>query len=180
MATAVLFGLVGALIVQRIVELRVAKRNEAWAREQGAREHGAGHYPLFFLLHGGWGAAWIAEGWLRGPSLPHRWWIWAIAFGLAQVLRYWAITTLGRRWNTRILVLPGSEPIRRGPYRFLPHPNYLAVIIELWAVPAMVGAWVTAAIASVLNLALLFGVRIPAEEAALRAAARDETDQGGQ
>ncbi len=176
-ATAVFVGLVVALLVQRVVELRIAKRNEAWARSQGAREYGARHYPLFFVLHGGWGAAWIVEGWLRGPSLVPGWWAWLTLFVLAQGLRYWAITTLGRRWNTRILVLPHSTPIRTGPYRFLSHPNYLAVIVELWVVPAIVGAWITAAVASVLNLLLLLAVRIPAEERALRAAAPQQGDR---
>ena len=179
-ATAVFVGLVAALLVQRVVELRVAKRNEAWARAPGATEHGAGHYPLFFLLHGGWGAAWIVEGWLRGPTLVAGWWAWLLLLAAAQGLRYWAIATLGRRWNTRILVLPASTPIRTGPYRFLSHPNYLAVIIELWVVPAIVGAWMTAAVASLLNLVLLFGVRIPAEEAALRAATPKQGDEGRQ
>ena len=167
MVTAVLGGTFAAIVVQRLLELRVAKRNEAWARARGAREVGAAHYPAFFVLHTGWLLAWPLEGWLRGPALAPGWWAWLAALVTAQVLRYWAIRTLGPRWNTRILVLPGHAPIERGPYRYLRHPNYVAVCIELAAVPLVFGAWSTAAIASVLNAALLLGVRIPAETRAL-------------
>jgi methyltransferase len=158
------------LVIQRGLELRLAARNEAWARSQGAVEHGARHYPLFFALHGGWMLGWIAEAIVRGPTLWPGWAIAMAAFASAQALRYWAIASLGRRWNTRILVLPGAPRIRRGPYGVIPHPNYLAVCIELAAVPAIFGAWITAAVATVLNAALLLLVRIPAENAALHAA----------
>lgn len=160
-------GLLVVLVVQRMLELRVAKRNEAWAREQGATEFGAGHYPLFFVLHGGWMLGWLLEGW-SSERLPDLWWLGVCVFVLAQGLRYWAITTLGRRWNTRVLVLPGLWPIARGPYRVLPHPNYLAVVLELAAVPLAVGAPWTALVAGGLNAALLLGVRIPCENRALR------------
>ncbi len=166
---ALIAGLAGVLLVQRVAELRVAKRNERWAREQGAREFGAGHYPLFFGLHGGWAVAWLVEASLRsdGP-LPWGWWLGLSVFALAQGLRYWAIASLGKRWNTRVLVLRGLPPIRRGPYRWLAHPNYVAVVLELAAVPLAVGAVWTAGIASVLNLVLLLGIRIPCESRALR------------
>lgn len=160
-------ALLAILVAQRVLELRLAKRNEAWARRQGAREFGAGHYPLFFVLHGGWLIGWLYEG-LRGDGLPSSWWVWALVFAAAQGIRYWAIGTLGQRWNTRVLVIPGLTPIARGPYRLLPHPNYLAVALELAAVPLAVGAMWTAAVASVLNAALLLGVRIPCEMKALR------------
>lgn len=160
-------GLWLLIVAQRLLELRVAKRNEAWAREHGAVERGAGHYPLFFVLHTGWLLAWPVEAWLGGPRLAAGWWLALAAFGAAQLLRYWAITSLGRRWNTRILVLPGEPRLRVGPYRFVPHPNYVAVVIELAAAPLCFGAWWTAATVSVLNLALLLGVRIPAEARAL-------------
>lgn len=160
-------ALLVVLVLQRVVELRVAKRNEAWARAQGAKEFGAGHYPLFFLLHGGWMLGWLFEG-TRHDALPQGWWLAVAVFGLAQGLRYWAITSLGQRWNTRVLVLPGRAPLQRGPYRFVSHPNYIAVVLELAAVPLAVGAWWTAGIAGVLNAALLLGIRIPCEMRALR------------
>jgi len=168
---ALVLALLAVLVVQRMLELRVAKRNEAWAREHGAREFGARHYPLFFVLHGAWMLGWLLEG-SNNDSLAELWWLWVGVFGLAQGLRYWAIGTLGRRWNTRVLVLPGLAPIARGPYGVLPHPNYLAVVLELAAVPLAVGAPWTATVAGVLNAALLLGIRIPCEMRALRWAAQ--------
>ena len=170
-ASSAIAVVLAALVVQRALELRLAKRNEAWARSQGAVEHGASHYPLFFVLHGGWLVGWVAEAIAAGPSLWRGWPLALGAFAAAQALRYWAIASLGRRWNTRILVLAGAPRIRRGPYAFVPHPNYVAVCIELASMPAMFGAWITATIATILNAALLLFVRIPAENAALREAA---------
>ncbi len=171
LAQGLFFGLIAVVLVQRIAELRLARRNEAWARSQAAREFGAGHYPLFFVLHGGWGIGWITEAAIRGPELAASWWGWVVGFVIAEGLRYWAIATLGQRWNTRILVIDGLPAIRTGPYRFLAHPNYLAVAIELICIPMVFGAWITAAVASVLNAALLLGIRIPAEQRAVREAA---------
>lgn len=165
---AVAFFLVAA---QRLLELRVARRNEAWALEHGAREFAAGHYPLFFVLHGAWLVGWVVEGWARGPAPVEHWQPWLLLFVIAQILRYASIKTLGRRWNTRILVFPGLAPIRSGIYRFVRHPNYFAVIVELAAVPLFFGAWITAISTSIANLLLLFGVRIPAETRALKWAA---------
>jgi methyltransferase len=166
-ASLVLWIVLGVVIVQRLAELRLARRNEAWARARGAREHGAGHYPAFFVLHVGWLAGWAIEAAMRGPVLSRTWPAWAALFACAEALRYWAIAALGPRWNTRILVLPGEAPVRTGPYRFLSHPNYLAVAIELAVVPLLFDAWITAAAAGIANAALLLGVRIPAEARAL-------------
>lgn len=161
-----------ALMIQRALELRLARRNERRARDRGAREFGAAHYPAFFLLHGAWLLAWPLEGW-RVDTVA---WAWLVPLALAQLLRYWAIASLGDRWNTRVLVVPGDVPLRRGPYRVLSHPNYVAVVIELAAVPLLFGAHVTAAIASIANLVLLLAVRIPCEVAALRwASAPDQS-----
>jgi methyltransferase len=160
-------GLLAVIIVQRLSELRLAKRNEAWAREQGAVEYGARHYPLFFVLHTGWLLAWPVESWIRGPELWTWWFIAAGGFLAAELLRYWSIRSLGGRWNTRILILPDASLVERGPYRWLRHPNYVAVAIELAAVPAIFGAWWTLAVVSALNALVLLAVRIPAEERAL-------------
>lgn len=170
-ATGLLYALIAVVAVQRVSELRLAKRNEAWARQQGAHEYGAGHYPAFFLLHGAWLLLWPIEAWRAGPTLSAYWWLWLLLFVAAEGLRYWAIATLGSRWNTRILVIPGLAPISGGPYRWLHHPNYVAVVIELAALPLVFGAWRTALVVGLANLVILLGVRIPAETRALRSAA---------
>ncbi|MCS7069544.1 MAG: isoprenylcysteine carboxylmethyltransferase family protein [Meiothermus sp.] len=160
------------VVVQRLLELRLAQANLRWALAQGGREYGKEHYPLFFLLHGGWMLGWLLEGLARGQLSP-IWGVWLGVFLLAQALRYWAIRSLGHYWNTRIVVIPGARPIRSGPYRFFPHPNYLAVALELFSLPLIFGAWITALVASLLNALLLLLIRIPAEEKALRMAAQD-------
>ena len=163
-------GLAGLVGGQRLLELRLAARNRAWALAQRARESGAGHYPLFIVLHSGWFAGWLGEALWRGARLSRGWFTWLALFVAAQGLRYWAIASLGRYWNTRILVIPGRPLVKKGPYRFLRHPNYLAVAKELADVPMIFGAWRTAVAPGLLNAGLLLGVRIPAEEAALRKA----------
>ncbi len=160
--------MVGIIVIQRLAELRLARRNRVWALRAGAKEFGAGHYPLFFVLHTGWLLGWLVEAWWRGPILSRFWIAWLVLFVLAQLLRYWAIISLGRFWNTRILVIPGQSPVRRGPYRYLAHPNYVAVGLELASVPLIFGAWITALVVSLLNAGLLLGIRIPAEKAALQ------------
>jgi methyltransferase len=165
-----LVGLFVAIAVQRVSELRLAKRNLAWAQERGGRLIAEPHYWMFFVLHTGWLLAWPCEAWLRGPELTSWWTAWLGGFVLAEALRYWAIASLGKRWNTKIVVLDGEPLIRRGPYRFLAHPNYLAVALELVCVPMIFDAWLTALICSVLNAALLLGLRIPAEVRAVREA----------
>ena len=163
-----ILGLAGLIIGQRLLELRLAAYHRTWALAEGAQEFGAGHYPLFIVLHSGWLAGWIIEAVLRGARLSRFWYLWLGLFVAAQGLRYWCIASLGRFWNTRILVIPGAQAVRRGPYRFLAHPNYLAVAVELLSVPLIFGAWLTAVAASTFNAALLLGLRIPAEEKALR------------
>jgi methyltransferase len=157
--------------IQRLLELRLAQNNLKWALSQGAKEYGRAHYPLFFLLHIGWMLGWLVEGLARNqPS--SIWWFWLAVFFLAQGLRYWAIRSLGRYWNTRILIVPGAKKISTGPYRFFPHPNYLAVALELLSLPLVFNAWITAVVATILNAILLLGIRIPAEERALQQSAQ--------
>lgn len=154
--------------VQRIAELAVARRNARWARQQGGYEAGRGHYPLIVLVHLLWFSGMAAE--IVLGAIPPVWWpVPAALFLFAQILRYWCIRSLGRYWNTRIWVIPGREPVIRGPYRYIRHPNYLAVIAEILTLPLVLGAFRTAATVSLLNLLVLFGVRIPAEERALSA-----------
>ncbi|GEM85441.1 isoprenylcysteine carboxyl methyltransferase family protein [Meiothermus granaticius] len=156
-----------AVGIQRGTELWLARKNQAWALAQGAKEYGQRHYFLFFGLHLGWMLGWFVEGSLRHSISPH-WEGWLGLFLAAQGLRYWAIASLGPYWNTRILIVPNAQRVRRGPYRFMAHPNYLAVGLELLALPLIFDAWITALVASLLNALLLLGVRIPAEEQALR------------
>ena len=160
--------LVAVLLValQRLGELAVARRNTRRLLAAGAVERGRGHYPLIVALH----AAWLASLPLvvppdRWPSLP-----WLILFLALQPLRAWAISSLGGRWTTRILVLPGAAPVSRGPYRWLRHPNYVVVALEILALPLAFGAPAHALLFSALNAALLLLVRIPAEERALAGA----------
>ncbi|MEW6420355.1 MAG: isoprenylcysteine carboxylmethyltransferase family protein [Deinococcota bacterium] len=158
--------LFGFLTVQRFLELRLARVNERWARQHGATEYGQEHYPLFFILHSGWMLCTLLEGRRTRGRVN----CFALAlFVLAQPLRFWVIRTLGRYWNTKILIVPGGERVRRGPFRYLRHPNYAVVALELGSAPLAVGAWRTALASTVLNAALLLLVRIPAEERALQA-----------
>jgi methyltransferase len=157
---------VGCVALQRLLELRLSRRNERLLHARGAIERGRGHYPLMVALHALWLLSTLIEGLLRGPGLPALWPIPAALFLLVQPLRYWSIRSLGDYWNTRILVVPDAKLVARGPYRYLRHPNYLVVAVEVATFPLIFGAWVTALVFSVLNAALLF-VRIREENRAL-------------
>ncbi len=171
-----------AIGVERIAELVVSKRNLAWAFAHGGREYGRGHYPAMVLLHFSLLVGCIAEVWLLDrPFYPVLGWTMVVLVLAAQGLRWWCITTLGRRWNTLIVVVPGLPLVNRGPYRRLRHPNYVAVVVEGIALPMVHTAWITALTFTVLNAALLT-VRIREEERALAVAAaaspRQSTDSG--
>ncbi|MDP8951655.1 MAG: isoprenylcysteine carboxyl methyltransferase family protein [Actinomycetota bacterium] len=163
---ALLVLAVGLVAAQRLLELVLARRNERLARAKGAVERGRGHYPFIVTLHSLWLVSTLVEGILRGPELPPYWPAPLALFILAQLLRYWTILSLGESWNTKILVVPGAKPIRRGPYKYLDHPNYVAVVVEIVAFPLVLGAWVTALVFTALNAALLY-VRIREENRAL-------------
>jgi methyltransferase len=117
-------------------------------------------------VHVLWLISTLVEGLLRGPSIPSWWPVPLALFLLAQLLRYWVILSLGEYWSTRVLVVPGTTLVRRGPYRYLRHPNYVVVAVEIATFPLIFGAWVTALVFSILNAALLF-VRIRTENRAL-------------
>jgi methyltransferase len=157
---------------QRLLELVLARRNERRARARGAVERGRGHYPFIVALHTLWLVSTLVEGILRGPELPVLWPVPLALFLLVQPLRYWALFSLGENWNTKILVVPGARPVRRGPYRYLNHPNYVVVVVEILAFPLIFGAWVTALVFTVLNAAVLY-VRIHEENRALAEVAVD-------
>ena len=152
--------------IQRLLELRLSRRNEHRLRVRGAIECGRSHYPFMVTLHALWLLSTAVEG-SRRKSEARLGRAALAAFLLAQPIRYWAIKALGDHWNTRILVVPGEKLVRRGPYRYVRHPNYLVVATEVLALPLIFGAWATALVFSALNAALL-AVRIREEERALR------------
>ena len=163
-------GLVALVGVMRLVELVVSRRNVARLKARGAVEVGRSLYPWMVAVHAGFLVACVAEVWLLDrPFLPR---LAAVCLGLlvgAAALRWWVMATLGRRWSTRVLILPDSAPISGGPYRRLRHPNYLAVVVEFVALPMVHTAWLTAVFFSLANAAVLRR-RIRTEEAALSAA----------
>jgi methyltransferase len=163
---ALLVLAVALVAIQRLLELRLSRRHERILRARGAVERGRGHYPLMVGLHVLWLLSTLVEGLLRGPDIPVYWPVPLALFLLAQLLRYWAILALGDYWNTRVLVVPGTKLVRRGPYRYIRHPNYAVVIVEIATFPLIFGDWITALVFSILNAALLF-VRIRTENRAL-------------
>ena len=166
-STAAYLGLVALVACQRIAELRLSRGNAGKAFARGGIEHGRGHFPAMAALHAAFlGSCVLEVVLLRRPFPSALGWIALSAFLLAQGLRYWAIGSLGDRWNVRVIVVPGEPPIARGPYRFLRHPNYLAVAAEMVALPLVHGAYLTAIVFSTLNAALL-RLRIRTEEIAL-------------
>jgi methyltransferase len=159
--------LIAAVAVERIAELVVSQRNLAWSRARGGEEFGAGHFPAMVVLHTGLLAGCLLEAiLLHRPFLPALGWPMLAVVLAAQALRWWCITTLGHQWNTRVVVVPGASRVIDGPYRVVPHPNYVAVILEGVALPLVHTAWVTALIFTVLNAALLT-TRVKVENEAL-------------
>jgi len=166
--TAPLVVYLVTLGVERFAELRLSRRNLARLATRGAVERHAGHFWMFVVLHAGYPLALVAEL-LAGARPPAVWPLWLGVWLAAQALRVAAMRALGERWNVRIVVIPGELPVSHGIYRWLAHPNYVAVALEFVSAPLMFGAWRTAAAFSALN-ALAMAVRIPAEERALREA----------
>lgn len=156
-----------AVGVERLAELVLAQRNLAWSRARGGVEIGAGHYPVMVILHLA-----LLVGCVVEVTVMHRPFIPALAWPMlalvvaAQGLRWWCITTLGRQWNTRVVVIPGAPRIDGGPYRWISHPNYVAVAVEGLALPLVHSAWVTALAFTTLNAALL-STRVSVENSAL-------------
>ncbi len=149
------------IVVQRLAELALAKRNTARLLERGAVEIGASHYPLIVVLHTGWVLALIYFGYGQALSMP-----WLVAYAALQVMRVWILASLGERWTTRIIVL--DEPlVRAGPFAFLRHPNYVLVVAEIFVAPMVLGLFWVAVVFSVLNAAMLT-LRISVEERALK------------
>ncbi|MFD7092430.1 isoprenylcysteine carboxyl methyltransferase family protein [Streptomyces sp. NPDC056652] len=162
--------LVLAVGVERVAELVVARRNARWSLARGAVERGRGHYPPMVALHTLLLLGCLAEVWLADrPFDPALGWPMAAVVLAAQALRWWCIRTLGPRWNTRVLVVPGLPLVTGGPYRLLRHPNYVAVAAEGIALPLVHGAWITALLFTACN-AVLLTIRIRCENRALESA----------
>ena len=150
--------------LQRIGELWLSNRNTRRLLTDGAREHGPRHYPLIVAVH----ALWLAALWWLAPLRPVDG-FWLALFVLLELMRLWVLLTLGRRWTTRIIVLPDAPLVRGGPYRFLDHPNYWVVIGEIAVLPLVFGLWQVALVFTLLNAAVLT-IRIREENRALSAA----------
>lgn len=163
-AYVVLVVLVGA---ERIAELVVSKRHAAWAFARGGVEYGQRHYPVMAVVHGALLVSCVVE--VTVADRPFVAWLGWPMLGLVlatQALRWWCVAALGTQWNTRVIVVPGIPLVSSGPYRWLRHPNYVAVTVEVAALPLVHTAWITALVFSVANAALL-AVRIPVETRAL-------------
>jgi len=155
-------AILGLVTLERLGELAVAQRNTRRLLAVGGVESGAEHYPVIVGLHAAWLAGLWAIAW-REPVQP----LWLAAFLGLQALRAWTLATLGGRWTTRIITVPGETLVRRGPYRILPHPNYLVVAGEIAILPLVFGLWAYALVFSLLNASILW-IRIRAEARALR------------
>lgn len=154
--------------LERLVELAISRRNLAWALRRGGVEEGRGHFPVMVALHTGLLLACLVEVVaLDRPFVPALGWAMLVLLLLTEATRAWVIATLGRQWNTRVVVVPGMRRVTSGPYRWMSHPNYVVVAVEGVALPLVHTAWVTALVFTALNAALLLLVRIPAEERAL-------------
>lgn len=171
--------LILAIAGERLSELSLSLRNRRRALALGGVESGQGHYPWMVLIHTLLLIAAPLEVFLLGrPFLPALGIPMLALVASTMALRYWAISALGPRWNTRIIVLPGVPAVAGGPYRYLRHPNYLAVVVEVFALPLVHTAWITALVFSALN-ALVLRVRIAAEERALAAGSAYQETLGG-
>ena len=167
--------LIAVVALERLAELVVSKRNAAWSFERGGVETGQRHYVVMVVLHTGLLVGALLEVWLLHPEFHPALGYPMLALVVAsQALRWWCIATLGRRWNTRVIVVPGLPLVTGGPYRLTSHPNYVAVVVEGLALPLVYSAWITAVVFTACNAALLT-VRLRVENAALAAAAPANT-----
>lgn len=162
----IFIALVSFVVLQRLSELIIAKRNEDWMKKNGAIEYGKDHYPFIVLVHIMFFISLILEVQFYEKQLSFIWPAILAIFIAVQALRVWSITSLGRFWNTKILILPNVCVISKGPYKFLRHPNYLVVAIEIFIIPLFFNAFLTAFVFSLLNTIIML-IRIPAEEKAL-------------
>jgi methyltransferase len=154
-------AILALVTLQRLGELWLSNRNTRRLLSEGAQEVGRSHYPLIVAVH----ALWLATLWWLAPGRPVQF-LWLGVFVLLQLVRIWVIASLGPRWTTRIIIVPGAPLIHAGPYRFVDHPNYLVVIGEIASLPLAFGLWQVALLFSALNAAVL-AIRIREENRAL-------------
>ncbi|HYK91817.1 MAG TPA: isoprenylcysteine carboxylmethyltransferase family protein [Acidobacteriota bacterium] len=166
---------VALLLAMRATELLIARRNGRWAREQGGVESGARHYPIMVGMHCLFYVSLVAEHHFNPMGWNALWPLWLGILALVEALRVWLILSLGRFWNTRIIVIPGGRRVAKGPYRFVRHPNYVVVTLEILLIPVICGAYLTALAFSIAN-ALVLRTRIREEERALRQLAGPDTN----
>ncbi|WNG81429.1 isoprenylcysteine carboxyl methyltransferase family protein [Mycobacterium sp. ITM-2016-00316] len=153
--------------LERLVELAVSRRNANWSFARGGREFGQGHYPVMVAMHSALLLSCIAEvAFAHRPFIPALGWPMVAVVAASTVVRWWCVATLGKHWNPRLIIVPGAELVRSGPYRWIHHPNYTAVAVEVAALPLVHSAWLTAIVFTIANAAVL-RVRISAENLAL-------------
>jgi methyltransferase len=155
------------IISQRIVELFIARHNENWMKKKGAIEFGSNHYRYIVLMHILFFISFFFEKIFLNRALSPLWPLILFLFIIVQLVRVWAIASLGRYWNTKIIVLANAKVIKRGPYRYIKHPNYFVVSIEFIVIPILFSAYFTAIIFTIVNIIIL-SIRIPEEERALQ------------
>ena len=155
------------LIVQRVTELFISRKNEKWMMNRGGIEHGKAHYPYIVLLHILFLVSFFIEVQVFQRELTEIWFVIFPILFLTQIMRYWAVLSLGNYWNTKIMIVPGDVVISRGPYKFVKHPNYIVVAVELLFIPLLFNAYFTAILFTLMNVVMMT-IRIPAEESALQ------------
>ncbi|MCM3320852.1 isoprenylcysteine carboxyl methyltransferase family protein [Cytobacillus kochii] len=161
------------VITQRCIELIVARFNEDWMKKRGGIEFGQSHYPLIVMVHSLFFIVLTVEVIVFGKGLSPYWYYLLPLFILTQVIRIWVLSSLGRFWNTKIIVLPHAKVVTKGPYRWLKHPNYTVVALEFLIMPLLFQAYYTALVFTLLNFFIL-AIRIPVEEEALKALTKYE------
>lgn len=154
------------IIIQRLLELRIAKSNEAWVKQREGVEKGEDHYKWFIIVHTLFFVSLIAEALLNNQQTFKFSYLLFLIFLLIQIGRIWCITSLGKFWNTKIIISPQFSLVKKGPYKYVKHPNYIIVGIELMVIPFLFNAYITGIVFPILHI-LLLTIRIPAEEKAL-------------
>ncbi|WP_226666786.1 isoprenylcysteine carboxyl methyltransferase family protein [Metabacillus litoralis] len=155
------------LILQRLTELVIAKRNEKWMLSRGGIEYGSDHYRYIVALHVFFLLSFLFEVLIFQREVTAFWYLLIPILIVTQMIRYWALLSLGSYWNTKIIIVPNEIVISRGPYQFLKHPNYMIVAVEILLIPLLFQAYVTALVFTILNIVMMI-IRIPTEEKALK------------